>query len=134
MLRGCLLWSVPSYLLSGPRRAGLTYQPAVKHTPSLGRGNIVFSLKCHIPLAKTGCLLISLIKWETPTAAVTRGVCAQGINRGLMVSFCLCNDGRGRFKVVYYLLKNPTRIKKKKKKSTQRVYYMGKSATALCCF
>lgn len=30
-----------------------------------------------------------------------------------MVRFCLCNDERASFKVVYYLLKKPTRIKKK---------------------
>lgn len=32
-----------------------------------------------------------------------------------MVRFCLCNDEMGSFKVVYYLLKKPTRIKKKEK-------------------
>lgn len=32
-----------------------------------------------------------------------------------MVRFWLCNDERGSFNVVYYLLKNPTRIKKKEK-------------------
>lgn len=49
-----------------------------------------------------------------------------------MVRFFLCNDERASFKVVYYLLKKPTRIKKKEK-DTQSLL-MGKSATTLCCF